>query len=97
VLRILLNIYPTQHIFPEQLLNHLKCILNFYHSKLVHVLIFRVHGSIPTKGKNSTKEDGGEVREVTVPGPSKVVVPGLLQERGANDLRAKNDVPCSSE
>jgi hypothetical protein len=35
------------------------------------VLIPRVHGSIPTKGKNSTSEGGGEDREVIVPGAPK--------------------------
>jgi hypothetical protein len=39
----------------------------------------RVHGSIPTEGKNSTREGDGEDREVAVPGPPKVVGPGLLQ------------------
>jgi hypothetical protein len=33
----------------------------------------RVHGSIPTEGKNYTREGGGEDREVTVSGPPKVV------------------------
>ncbi|MCI62499.1 hypothetical protein A2U01_0083756, partial [Trifolium medium] len=31
-----------------------------------------VHGSIPTEGKNSTSEGGGEDREVAVPGPPKI-------------------------
>ncbi|GAU23571.1 hypothetical protein TSUD_385570 [Trifolium subterraneum] len=38
-----------------------------------------VRGSIPTKGKNSTREGGGEDREVAVPGPHMLVGPGLLQ------------------
>ncbi|MCI46151.1 hypothetical protein A2U01_0067391, partial [Trifolium medium] len=29
----------------------------------------RVRGLIPTEGKNSTKEGGGEDREVAMPGP----------------------------
>jgi hypothetical protein len=39
----------------------------------------RVHGSIPTKGKNLTSEGGEEYREVAVQWPPKVVGPGLLQ------------------
>ncbi|GAU49725.1 hypothetical protein TSUD_407960 [Trifolium subterraneum] len=39
----------------------------------------RVRGSIPTEGKNSTREGGGEDREVAVPGQPKLVGPGLLQ------------------
>ncbi|MCI89510.1 hypothetical protein A2U01_0110799, partial [Trifolium medium] len=39
-----------------------------------------VHGSIPTEGENSTREGGGEDREVAVPGPPKMgpwaVTPG---------------------
>jgi hypothetical protein len=31
----------------------------------------KIHGSIPTKGKNSTREGGGEDREVAVPGSPK--------------------------
>jgi hypothetical protein len=38
----------------------------------------KVHGSIPTEGKHSTSEKGGEDREVTVSGPPNVVGPGLL-------------------
>jgi hypothetical protein len=37
-----------------------------------------LHGSIPTKGKNSTGERGGENCEVGSAGPPKVVGPGLL-------------------
>ncbi|GAU32940.1 hypothetical protein TSUD_153570 [Trifolium subterraneum] len=39
----------------------------------------RVRGSIPTEGKNSTREGGGEDCEVAVPGPPMLVGPGLLQ------------------
>ncbi|GAU50807.1 hypothetical protein TSUD_288330 [Trifolium subterraneum] len=38
----------------------------------------RVRGSIPTEGKNSTRDGGGEDREVAVPGPPKLVGSGLL-------------------
>ncbi|PNX55175.1 hypothetical protein L195_g048802, partial [Trifolium pratense] len=37
-------------------------------------------GSIPTEGKNSTREGGGEDREVAVPGSPKLVGPVLLHE-----------------
>jgi hypothetical protein len=37
-----------------------------------------IHGSIFTKDKNSTRERGGEDREVAVRGPPKMVGSGLL-------------------
>jgi hypothetical protein len=39
-----------------------------------------VYGSILTEDKNSTREWGGEDREVAAPRPPKVVVPGRLQQ-----------------
>jgi hypothetical protein len=44
-----------------------------------HVLIPRVHGSIPMKCKNFTSERDGEYREVAVPRSHKMVGLGLLQ------------------
>jgi hypothetical protein len=38
-----------------------------------------VHASIPTEGKTPPVKGGGEDCEVAVPGPPKVVGPGLLQ------------------
>jgi hypothetical protein len=50
--------------------------LNIFCSTVL--LCVRVHGSIPTEGKNSTREGGGEDREVVVSGPPKMVRSGLL-------------------
>jgi hypothetical protein len=46
-----------------------------------------VHGSIPTKDKNSTSEGGREVREMAVPGPPKFVGSELLHCKSSmNDI-----------
>jgi hypothetical protein len=37
------------------------------------------YGLIPSEGKNSTRDGGGEDREVAVSGSPNVVWPGLLQ------------------
>jgi hypothetical protein len=37
-----------------------------------------VHGSIPTEGKNSTRDGGGKDREMAVSGPPKMVGSELL-------------------
>ncbi|MCI25251.1 hypothetical protein A2U01_0046441, partial [Trifolium medium] len=48
-----------------------------------------IHGSIPTEGKNSIRKEGGEDREVAVPGPPKIG-PWTVTER--MNLDPKNRV-----